>query len=355
VAGLIDRLVRALAGDTAGAAPPAPSESARITAYFEETKPARPPEVPPAKVAALEQSLRDARDASEELERRLRVAERERDEQVRQVAALDEQRRLLEGRVADLARGEKRAEDALREAEARLARRAKRETEPDAEAERRERLERRARTAELSAENLAERLERAEAELRTRAAADLERSDARDSDATSRLRAGGEELPTSLPCAKRTGLQPMSRLEVLFSPGPDCLEGILGCIRSARRTIDVCVFTITDDRIAEALLDAHEQRVSVRVITDNDKASDRGSDVWKLERRGIPVRVDRTEFHMHHKFAVFDGRVALTGSYNWTRGASRDNEENLVICDAAPFVAAFQQEFERLWDYLDRS
>lgn len=330
MAGLIGRLVRALSGDpkTAGAAPPAPSESTRITASVEETKPARPLEVPPATVAALEQSLRDARDASEELERRLRVAERERDEQVRQVAALEEQRRLLEGRVADLARGEKRAEDALREAEARLARRAKRDGYPADEAERREKLERRARTAELSAENLAERLERAEAEVRANAAR-LERSDAREI--------------------------PMGRLEVLFSPGPDCLEGILGCIRSARRTIDVCVFTITDDRIAEALLDAHEQRVLVRVITDNDKASDRGSDVWKLERRGIPVRVDRTEFHMHHKFAVFDARVALTGSYNWTRGASRDNEENLVICDAVPFVATFQQEFERLWDFLDRS
>jgi phosphatidylserine/phosphatidylglycerophosphate/cardiolipin synthase-like enzyme len=56
---------------------------------------------------------------------------------------------------------------------------------------------------------------------------------------------------------------------------------------------------------------------------------------------------------MHHKFAVFDGSLALTGSYNWTRGAARDNEENLVISDAPRFVEAFQGEFERLWRQLD--
>ena len=143
-------------------------------------------------------------------------------------------------------------------------------------------------------------------------------------------------------------------LEVHFSPGETCLGAILDQLEDARRSIDVCVFTITDDRIARALLAAHERGIKLRVITDNDKANDEGSDVWKLERAGIPVRVDRTEWHMHHKFAVFDGRIALTGSYNWTRGAARNNEENLVLCEDERFVTAFRWEFERLWERLGR-
>jgi phosphatidylserine/phosphatidylglycerophosphate/cardiolipin synthase-like enzyme len=329
VAGLIERLTRALSGRA-----PAPAEAPRGTPpekpVAETDLRARPPDDDAGKAAALEQKLRDAREEIEALEGGLRTTSRERDAHALRIAALEEERRLLEGRIADVARSEKRAEEALREAEVRLARRARRETEPDDEAERREKLVRRARTAELSAENLAAQLARVEEELRE------QRSAARRSERAVDLDADGPP-----------------RLEVLFSPGPDCLEGILSCLRSARRTIDVCVFTITDDRIAEALLDAHDRRVSVRVITDNDKASDRGSDVWKLERRGVPVRVDRTEFHMHHKFAVFDGSLALTGSYNWTRGAARDNEENLVISDAPRFVEAFQGEFERLWRQLD--
>ena len=49
-----------------------------------------------------------------------------------------------------------------------------------------------------------------------------------------------------------------------------------------------------------------------------------------LEQQGLPIRVDRSDYHMHHKYAVFDGKLLLTGSYNWTRSAARNNEENFV-------------------------
>ncbi len=41
--------------------------------------------------------------------------------------------------------------------------------------------------------------------------------------------------------------------------------------------------------------------VAIRVLSDDDKSADEGSDVMRFERAGIPVRVDRTEHHMHHK------------------------------------------------------
>ena len=137
--------------------------------------------------------------------------------------------------------------------------------------------------------------------------------------------------------------------EALFSPGTECVERIVELLRGARRTVDVCVFTITDDRISRALTDTHERGVRVRIVTDDDKAGDRGSDVDRLARAGIGVAVDRSEKHMHHKFAVFDGRLVLTGSYNWTRGAANANEENVVVTDDERLVRAFTREFESLW------
>ena len=122
----------------------------------------------------------------------------------------------------------------------------------------------------------------------------------------------------------------------------------------ARNTADLCVFTITDDRISSSILAAHARGVRVRIITDNDKAHDLGSDIERLAAAGIAVRIDRTPFHMHHKFAIIDGRRLLNGSYNWTRGAARDNQENLIVCDDARLVAAFQQEFEQLWTRFAR-
>jgi cardiolipin hydrolase len=62
--------------------------------------------------------------------------------------------------------------------------------------------------------------------------------------------------------------------------------------------------------------------------------------------------VDRSPYHMHHKFAILDGATLLTGSYNWTRGAARDNEENLIVTDEPRLVNPFALTFEHLWAKL---
>lgn len=142
--------------------------------------------------------------------------------------------------------------------------------------------------------------------------------------------------------------------EVHFSPGPACLEAIKRNLADARRSVDICVFTITDDSISERIVAAHRRGVSVRVITDNEKSLDEGSDARGLERVGVAVRVDRSEAHMHHKYAIFDEEVLLTGSYNWTRSAALYNRENLVVTREARLVVAFGRDFETLWGDLER-
>lgn len=147
------------------------------------------------------------------------------------------------------------------------------------------------------------------------------------------------------PKAPRAPATPLVR----FSPGDGCLEAIQACFRAAERSADVCVFTITDDRIRQVMEAAHRRGVRVRVISDNDKAQDEGSDIEALGRAGIACRLDRTEAHMHHKFAVFDEARLLTGSYNWTRSAARFNHENVMVLDDPSLAATFSAEFARLW------
>lgn len=140
--------------------------------------------------------------------------------------------------------------------------------------------------------------------------------------------------------------------EVFFGPGDTCPNRVTYFLNQVRRKVDVCVFTITDDRISNALLAAHRRGVAVRIITDNEKAYDPGSDVDELKAAGIPLKVDETIYHMHHKFAVFDDEKVLTGSYNWTRNAAEVNWENLVVLSDSGLVKAFTREFERLWTSL---
>lgn len=138
------------------------------------------------------------------------------------------------------------------------------------------------------------------------------------------------------------------RPRAAFAPGDNGLSLILTSLREARRTVDICVFTITDDRITDAILDADRRGVAVRIVTDNDKRFDSGSDIHRLSRSGIAVRYDPDEDHMHHKFAIVDDTTLITGSYNWTRGATR-NHENVLLLHDPPLIRHHRNEFERLW------
>ena len=149
--------------------------------------------------------------------------------------------------------------------------------------------------------------------------------------------------------ATRAGMDQSSR--VYFTPGDDCHEAVLDCLDAARSSLDICVFTITDDRIAYAIRRAQRDGVIIRIITDNEKAWDLGSDVYSLADAGLKVRQDVDANHMHHKFAVVDDRKVITGSFNWTKGSSH-NYENILICGDLQVASAYRQEFDRLWQIM---
>lgn len=154
---------------------------------------------------------------------------------------------------------------------------------------------------------------------------------------------------------QRGGSQPSSTAAVAdacFTPGDDCPRRIAQIIRSARKQIDICVFTITDNRISSAIKDAQRNGVPVRIITDDEKLHDPGSDIIAFHEAGIPVRIDSTPAHMHHKFALFDQNKLLTGSYNWTRGAAEHNHENFIVTADPDLVARFSKVFDDLWEEM---
>ncbi|MDA7914847.1 phospholipase D-like domain-containing protein, partial [bacterium] len=152
--------------------------------------------------------------------------------------------------------------------------------------------------------------------------------------------------------SERRDPEKSNKSEAFFSPKDNCTSKIIRLFHEARSKADVCVFTITDDRIKDAILDAHQRGILVRIISDNDKSNDLGSDIYQLERAGVPVRCDKTDYHMHHKFAIFDDKSLLTGSYNWTRSAARNNEENFIVTQDSSLVQRFDTAFEDLWKIL---
>ena len=148
-------------------------------------------------------------------------------------------------------------------------------------------------------------------------------------------------------------ISPKNSSEAFFSPGESCRAAIIEQISSAARQVKICVFTISDDRITNAIVTAHKKGVEIKILTDNDKSLDIGSDINLLVREGISVKMDNTSNHMHHKFMLTDEKTVLTGSYNWTQSAARFNHENIILTNDGGVVKSFLNEFDKLWKEMD--
>ena len=114
-------------------------------------------------------------------------------------------------------------------------------------------------------------------------------------------------------------------LGVYFTPGSDCETQIIERLAKAK-TADIAVYAINNARIVDAILSAHGRRANIRVVTDRMQSKARTSKVSELE--GIPLKTNTRHKIEHNKFAVFDGAVVVTGSYNWTEPATSRNSEN---------------------------
>jgi len=143
--------------------------------------------------------------------------------------------------------------------------------------------------------------------------------------------------------------------ESLFFPDADPatlhnFERFLAYLRSATKSLDICVFTITDDRISMIIEDAFRSGAKVRIITDDECMQQVGSDVKRLASIGIDTKSDNNKkAHMHHKFVIVDGTLLINGSFNWTRQASLENCENVMVTNNKEFIAAFSKQFEAMW------
>jgi len=81
-------------------------------------------------------------------------------------------------------------------------------------------------------------------------------------------------------------------------------------------------------------------------------ASHPGSEIARLESLGVALkRAARSGSGiMHNKYAIFDSRVLLTGSYDWSESAETRNFENAIFIRDFSIVNAYQANFNSIWN-----
>lgn len=125
-------------------------------------------------------------------------------------------------------------------------------------------------------------------------------------------------------------------VQVAFTPWEDGESMVVAAINEAQQQILVQAFLFTSRRIAAALIAARGRGVEVLVTADREQTRGRrGSRVRELAAAGIPVWLETRYAAAHNKVMVIDAgtreATVITGSYNWTSNAQRQNAENLMI------------------------
>jgi phosphatidylserine/phosphatidylglycerophosphate/cardiolipin synthase-like enzyme len=143
-------------------------------------------------------------------------------------------------------------------------------------------------------------------------------------------------------------------IEIRFSPTTDLERIDLALLRSANRSIDIAAYLVTDIAIIEALVEAAERGVRVRLYLDGEQETSgrgfagRARDLRGASRIEVRLKPPRTEI-MHLKSYCIDGKVLRTGSANFTVwGLKREDDDLIVIRDAAA-IASFEVNFEAIW------
>lgn len=138
--------------------------------------------------------------------------------------------------------------------------------------------------------------------------------------------------------------------DIYFSPNGGAADYIIKFIDKTKHTLDVAVYSLTHDKIAEALIKAKDRGVKIRLLTDALQAKGANSDDELLELSGVNIRRDTQSGLMHHKFAISDNKALGFGSFNWTVNADTRNAENWNVCRIKYAIESYQKEFEKIWE-----
>jgi len=138
---------------------------------------------------------------------------------------------------------------------------------------------------------------------------------------------------------------PAAEPEIHYAPVENLEHIDLSLIKSATKSVDMAMYTLTDWAIIAALKDARARGIAVRIALDPsvrqayDKLADM-ADVVRIKKRG-PL--------MHLKAYAVDGVLLRTGSANLSPGGLKQQDNDLIILRDPETVAKFEARFAEVY------
>jgi phosphatidylserine/phosphatidylglycerophosphate/cardiolipin synthase-like enzyme len=126
-------------------------------------------------------------------------------------------------------------------------------------------------------------------------------------------------------------------------------KAVIDAIRGTKKRVMIALYGFDNSDLGAELLALAKKQVAVRLKVDTERsASKRMTKLLEdLKAGGVQVQTVAPNGRNHNKFAVIDGSIVLTGSYNWTLKAEK-NWENLLILDCPGLAKAYESEWNKI-------
>ena len=145
-----------------------------------------------------------------------------------------------------------------------------------------------------------------------------------------------------------------SVIESYFAPTDDAeTNAIVRAIDAASSTINMRTFFLTSENIVQALKDAKDRSVTIRIILDAASAHNEFSLHEDLRSYGIAVKVEDWGGTEHIKAFSVDGTTVVLGSQNFTLSGNTSSDENTLYIRNQPMATAFNTAFEAAYASID--
>ncbi len=150
----------------------------------------------------------------------------------------------------------------------------------------------------------------------------------------------------------------------------DSTSGLISrAIATATDSIDLALFVFSEQQLADLLQQKSQQGIKIQALFDpgfafryysealdlmgvalkNRCTYEANNNPWQQPITSVGIPQLATGDKLHHKFALIDNQIIITGSQNWSPSANTKNDETVLIIDNDLVARHFQQEFLRLY------
>jgi len=138
-------------------------------------------------------------------------------------------------------------------------------------------------------------------------------------------------------------------VENYFAPEDKVASKIIARLQKAQKSIHFMAYSFTDDAIGSIIRAKAKAGIKVRGVFERTGSETAYSEYPRMKAQGLDVLQDGNPYLMHHKVFIVDEATVILGSFNFSKNAEEENDENLIIMDDPGLASVFLEEFQRVY------